>query len=213
MAQIAKAVAFGQRCMVLNEATSFPATEFQRFIAYARACASGVAGEGSSFSNQIEHIIEWTAHDRVIAEGVVGVLQALKAAIESGLLDGYRKLVRGELFSDYLDMAEYLLDEGYKDAAAVIIGSSLEIHLRALCDGRGIPRIVERNGREVPEKADSLNAKLRGSGCYHPATMKSVTAWLGLRNNAAHGEYGTYTDDAVRAMLIGVRGFISNHPA
>ena len=35
-------------------------------------------------------------------------------------------------------MAEYLLHEGYKDSAAVIAGSTLESHLRALCNKNGI---------------------------------------------------------------------------
>jgi hypothetical protein len=40
-----------------------------------------------------------------------------------------------------------------------------------------------------------------------------VTAWLDLRNKAAHGQYADYTKEQVALTLQGVRDFISRHPA
>ena len=40
--------------------------------------------------------------------------------------------MHAELFADFLEMADYLLSEGYKDPAAVLGGSMLEEHLRQL---------------------------------------------------------------------------------
>jgi hypothetical protein len=42
---------------------------------------------------------------------------------------------------------------------------------------------------------------------------KDVTAWLGRRNDAAHGHHDLFTDEQVSLMIEGVRGFISRHPA
>jgi uncharacterized protein (DUF2164 family) len=42
------------------------------------------------------------------------------------------EIVQADTFADFLEMAVYLLDEGYKDAAAVIEGSSIEARLRNL---------------------------------------------------------------------------------
>lgn len=37
--------------------------------------------------------------------------------------------------------------------------------------------------------------------------QKNVTAWLGLRNKAAHGQYAEYNADQVRVMQSGVSEF------
>ena len=66
-------------------------------------------------------------------ERLLGILRIIREEFESGsFFLNLKGLIAGEIFSDYLEMAEHLLDEGYKDAAAVIIGSSLESHLRQL---------------------------------------------------------------------------------
>jgi uncharacterized protein YutE (UPF0331/DUF86 family) len=102
-------------------------------------------------------------------------------------------------------MAEHLLQQGYKDPSAVLIGSVLEEHLRALCDGRGIPTVV--GGK--PKKADSMNAELAGVGVYNKLDQKNLTAWLDLRNKAAHGHYGEYSSEQVGNMLRGVQDFMT----
>jgi hypothetical protein len=42
---------------------------------------------------------------------------------------------------------------------------------------------------------------------YNLLVQKSVTAWLDLRNKAAHGHYTTYDTAQVNLMLAGVRDF------
>jgi hypothetical protein len=108
-----------------------------------------------------------------------------------------------------MEMAEHLLDQGYKDPAAVITGSVLEEHLRKLCDKHGI--IVSQGGK--PKKADALNAELAGANVYSKLDQKNVTAWLDLRNKAAHGKYGEYTKDQVALLIQSVRDFITRNPA
>jgi hypothetical protein len=104
-------------------------------------------------------------------------------------------------------MAAHLLDEHYKDAAAVIAGSTLEEHLRQLSIVRGLSVEMTNAGRLVPLKADSLNSALVAAKAYEKLDQKSVTAWLDLRNKAAHGQYGDYTIDQVRLMVDGIRDF------
>ena len=76
-----------------------------------------------------------------------------------------------------------------KDAAAVMIGSVLEEHLRQLCHSHKVDIFTLKGMDEMPKKADVLNADLKKSGAYGPLDQKQVTAWLGLRNSAAHGKY------------------------
>ncbi len=62
-----------------------------------------------------------------------GILTAAKQEIEGGWLFTVKGIVSAEIFSDFLEMAEHLLESHYKDPAAVMIGSVLEEHLRQLC--------------------------------------------------------------------------------
>jgi hypothetical protein len=54
-----------------------------------------------------------------------------------------------------------------------------------------------------------LNAELRRIGAYGKLDQKNVTAWLDLRNNAAHGNYSNYNALQVENQLAGVREFIA----
>ena len=139
-----------------------------------------------------------------------GILKALRTDYESGYLQSVVELVHADIFADFLEMAEYLLQQGYKDPAAVITGSVLEAHLRKLCDKHQIP-VLKADGTN--KKAESLNTELTPAQAYNMLDQKSVTAWLDLRNKAAHGKYGEYTKDQVASTLENVRNFILRIPA
>ena len=141
---------------------------------------------------------------------LLGILRALRRDYDAGNLQSIVELVHADIFADFLDMADYLLQQAYKDAAAVVVGSVLESHLRKLCQKHGIP--VLQSGT-APKKADALNAELAGSTVYSKLDQKSVTAWLDLRNKAAHGKYTDYTPEQVSLMLQGVRDFVARHAA
>jgi hypothetical protein len=73
------------------------------------------------------------------------------------------------------------------------VGSSLEAHLRQLCQKTGIPMEVKSGGGVTPKKTDRLNADLASGDVYSKLDQKNVTAWLDLRNKAAHGLYDQYS--------------------
>lgn len=136
---------------------------------------------------------------------VVGNLRALRTAYQAGYLATVAELVHAEIFADFLEMAEYLVSEGYKDPAAVLGGSALEEHLRQLSTKHGIS--VTAGGK--PKKADLLNAELASAAVYTKLDQKSVTAWLDLRNKAAHGKFTEYGKHQVELLLQGVRDFMA----
>jgi hypothetical protein len=143
----------------------------------------------------------------------LGILRAIRREIACGRLFTFRGLVMAEVFTDYMQMAEYLLElsANGKDPAAVIAGSTLEAHLRQLCMKNGISVAQPKNGKSVPLKADTLNNELTGAGVYNMADQKQVTAWLDLRNKAAHGDYTAYTKDQIKLMVSGVISFIARN--
>lgn len=138
-----------------------------------------------------------------------GILKAVKSEIDGGWHFKLKDLVSAEIFSDFLEMAEYLLNENYKDAAVVMIGGVLEEHLRQLCNKYGIATEITKNDRKVHKKADLLNSELVKANSYNKIDHKSVTSWLGIRNDAAHGNYNEYTKEQVSLMYQGVLNFIS----
>ena len=154
------------------------------------------------------------SHNGLILKHVVGIIQALKSDLENDYLKSLSEIIHSDLFSDYIDMSSHLLEEGYKDPAAVLTGSTLENHLRNLCVKNNIGIEYENNkGKIVPKKADSLNAELAKEEVYNKTYQKQITAWLDLRNNAAHGKYDQYNDTEVKLMISGILNFIQLYPA
>lgn len=143
----------------------------------------------------------------------ISILNALKEDVEAGYLTTLRELIHADVFCDFLEMAEHLLSDGYKDPAAMLVGGVLEQHLRQLCTKHHIDTEVDTGSGPRPKKADAMNADLAKQVVYGKLDQKNVTAWLDLRNKAAHAKYDEYSDDHVSLMLQGVRAFVAGHPA
>lgn len=141
--------------------------------------------------------------------GQIGVVKSLLSDIRNGFLKSLEEIIHGELFADFLEMADHLNNNGFKDAAAVIAGSTLESHLRQLCTKCGLPTSV--GGK--PIKSDTLNSDLVKASAYTKLDQKNVIAWLDLRNSAAHGHYSAYDSKQVSLIIAGIRDFITRHPA
>jgi hypothetical protein len=139
---------------------------------------------------------------------LLGILAAMRDDYAAGYVHTLQELVHADLFSDFLDMAKQLLDKGYKDPAAVLTGSVLEEHLRKLGDKSTIATI-DSSGK--PRKAEAINTDL--ANLYGKGEQKQVTAWLALRNDAAHGTYDNYTASQIDLMIQGVRDFLNRRPA
>ena len=143
------------------------------------------------------------------ADKCIAVLRAVRSEIGGGWLFSIKGLITAEVFADFIEMAEHLLDAGYKDPAAVMCGGVLEEHLRQLCLKNGIEAVIFRDGKEIPKKADTLNADLARAEIYSKLDQKMITGWLDLRNKAAHGHYDEYTADQVKNLLSSVTEFMA----
>ena len=171
-----------------------------------------LAPPGSAYLDQMESVLKNTqksisrSRDEEVEFRLRGILSALRGDYDAGRLQSFEELIHADLSSDFLEMAEYFLQEGYKDPAAVIAGGVLEEHLRKLCG---------KHGATVPPKPklDTMNAELAKAGAYNKNDQKQVTAWADLRNAAAHGKYGDYTHEQAKLMVAGIRDFISRNPA
>lgn len=141
---------------------------------------------------------------------MIEMLRCIRADYEGGYMRRIEELVHANVFSDFLAMAEELLNKRYKDPAAVLAGTVLEGHLRSLAVRHDVP-YEDAEGRRL--RANRLNADLASAEVYNGLEQKNVTAWLDLRNKAAHGDFEQYESGHVAALIQSVREFMIRHPA
>ena len=164
---------------------------------------------GSSYRDALRRISDQQDHADRRAVFMLGVVKGLRADYAAGYLRNLEELVHADLFADFLEMAKELLDKGFKDPAAVLAGSVLESHIRQLAEKAGVS---SSNAQSGPRKAEAINADL-GKEVYGSGEQKSVTAWLDLRNDAAHGTYENYDHRQVALLIESVRAFLGRWPA
>jgi hypothetical protein len=138
------------------------------------------------------------------AEIGIGILKALKDDIENGFLTNIKELVVAEVFTDFLDIATHLLEAGYKDPAASLVGAVLEDGLRKICEKHGVQ---VRNSDDI----GSLNTKLADKEVYNRLDQKQIQAWKAIRDSADHGKFSEYKAEHVKALLEGVQRFLTEN--
>jgi hypothetical protein len=181
---------------------------FANLLTSGLSCIKNMYGDNHPYYESFENRVRTSNPFQV---GVArGILTAIKSEIEGGWFFSVKRLVTAEIFSDFIDMAQYLLDEGYKDPAAVMFGGILEEHLKQLSVKYGISLTYVNGKRDtVDKKADTLNSELVAAGVYNKLDQKQVTAWLDLRNKAAHGHYSEFTKEQVTQFKGGLLDFIN----
>jgi hypothetical protein len=191
-----------------------PDLETTRVLNLLAATVVRIAPESSHYRKAVEAIIERIGPTNACSlSHLPGILQAVRDDWEGGRMQTVAEIIHGDLFGDMLEGAAHLREEGWKDPAAVIAGSVLEQHLRELCAKHSKYSINVEKPDGSPKKADTLNSELAAVGAYSKLDQKSVTAWLDLRNKAAHGKYSEYETSQVAMMIDGIRDFVRRCPA
>ena len=192
-----------------DQGTTLDASNIAELRTRCIAAVGRASGLNSPYYTNILEFGKSSNRDWLCLDREMGVARALLSDIRNDYLRSVEELLHGNVFGDYLEMAKHLLDNDYKDAAAVLTGGTLEVHLKNMCSKHNIS--TERGGKS--KKADELNAELAKQGVYSKLDQKLVTAWLDLRNKAAHGHYGEYTREQVYLFLQSVQDFITRYPA
>ena len=192
-----------------NDLSDKPLPDRQSLVTRTIAAVNRISGSDSIYSKEVARTIEKDPELHMHTTAIIGIAKALREDINAGFITTLIELTHADIFSDFLEMATHLNESNYKDPAAVIAGSTLESHLKKLATKNTIP--IDVNGK--PVKADKLNADLAKATAYSSIDQKNVTAWLGLRNDAAHGNYGAYTKDQVKLLISSIQDFITRNPA
>ena len=161
-----------------------------------------IAGEQNTYCTKVKGIGD-IAYSRDFYS-VWNLLIQFENSFRLDLLGEVENLVRAEIFTDFLEMAQHLLETGYKDPAAVLVSTVLENGLRRIARKHDI--VVKDN-----DNIGSLNTKLGDAKAYSQLDRSQIQAWKKLRDSATHGKYDEYTKPKVEAMLEFVRRFLAEH--
>lgn len=187
-----------------NDAYSFDHVAAIQWKVNCLSFLARIFDEENIYSKQFENHFDINSQNSIVFFGkVVSVVKAAKEDYENGYLFDTRALIEAEVFDDFLEQSEHLLNQGYFTAAAVIAGSVLEDGLRKLCVKNGITLSAK-------PKLDAMNADLAKGGVYNLLKQKQITALADLRNKAAHG-LGGFTKEDVEAMIKDVRRFMADY--
>ena len=178
-----------------------------RFETMARAAVEAIAGAESAYVRQFNEANEkkvFQGDRRPNMRAEIGVLKALKEDLEEGdFVRRISSLISAEVFSDFLEMADHLVQQGYKDPAASLAGAVLEDGLRRLARANELP-VKSRDDIAV------LNSRLATKDVYNLLRRKQIDSWGHIRNKADHAEFGEYQASDVSSMIAGVRGFLAD---
>jgi len=135
------------------------------------------------------------------------LLRSFAEYVAAGLHAGVSPARRAQLevVSDLLNQSQQLLNTtGVHPAApAMLIGATLEEYLRTSVEEAGLSIGNKKPG--IQAYADALYA----ADLLSKQDMKDITAWGGIRNDAAHGEWDKVADPVrIRIMLEGVNLFM-----
>ena len=146
------------------------------------------------------------------AATLYSALENFKAHVEAGLYGQVTPQRRAQLdvVSDFLEQAHMLLNsKGVHPAAPIVlIGATLEEFLRTWIESKDLSL-----GNRKP-CLDTYAQVLLAEELITKQDMKDLTAWGGLRNHAAHGEWVEVSDKQRAAiMLDGVNLFLRKYSA
>ncbi len=169
----------------------------------ALVCLTQVFGSTHTYRESFASQTESAGYQSSVEKGV-GILRAALDDVEQGYLDTIQQMAAAEVFSDFIDQAKYLLDNGYLMPAASLAGAVLENGLRSL---------AARNDIAVNERDNlsALNNKLGDKDVYDRLRQKQVAVWTEVRDNADHGHFDRVKEGDVADLIKGVRGFLADY--
>ncbi len=133
-----------------------------------------------------------------------GILHSASSDLENGFLLNREFLIAVDILDNVLEQALTLLDAGYKDPAAMLCRVVLEDALKRLARASGISDVEDK-------KTSQINQELRSANAYNKTQWRQITTWLDYGNDAAHGNFETYTETEVQNMIDGIESFLATY--
>jgi hypothetical protein len=167
------------------------------------------AGEKSSFYKQLKEIKQSWDDDYIInftRETLNGFIRFYESGLDDGISIERRAQI--DVVSDFLEQADKLLNTNniHPATPCVLIGASLEEFLRNWVEEQNLN--IGQNKLSI----DTYIKVLKEVDLITKQDYKDITAWAGLRNHAAHGEWEEVSDrKRISLMLEGVNLFMRKY--
>jgi len=170
---------------------------------------SEAVGRNSSF---FELADQANGSEEYLYKALSSALENFQSYVQAGLLGqvSIERKAQLEVVSDLLEQAHLLLKTNGVHPAApiVLIGATLEEFLRTWVETKAL-----QLGNRKP-CLDTYAQLLFADDLITKQDLKDITAWGGLRNHAAHGEWDEVSDKQRAAiMLDGVNLFMRKYGA
>lgn len=175
---------------------------FQSWRVGSLSMLQGLLSESHIYSTQFAELV--SGPYKVCVGSGLGILRSLQNEIVNDQLTGVRGLIAAEILTDFVEMAEHLLEQGYHIPAASLAGAVLE---------EGLRRAVTERGLKATGNLESLNDICKVANIYSPMVYKQVKVWIDVRNSADHGLFAEVTNDLVFGFVRDLPGFIASNLA
>jgi len=144
--------------------------------------------------------METTGYGNLDAQVVNGTLLLIGAQgeVKSGFLYKIERLISNDFFDSINEQAEYLVNNGYKDVAAILGRVVIENTLKEVAKERKISFLDDI-------KLSALNELLWKNGVYEKNIWRLMQGHIDVGNFAAHGEFDKYAEKSVKEMLRWIR--------
>ena len=179
------------------------AQQYAEWRSQALVCLTQVFGSGHTYRESFASDTEKAGYPASVKRGL-GILRAALEDVEHGYLNTIRQMAAADVFSDFTDQAEYLLENDHWMPAVSLAGAVLENGLRS---------IATRNDVVVHGQDDlsSLNNKLADKAIYNNLRRKQVALWADVRNAVDHGRFDDVNESDGADLVRGVRGFLAEY--
>lgn len=165
----------------------------------------------SSYRKNADKIISQVQKEPVYyIQQCLGILKALKDDIVKGYFEKITELIHADTSINIQEMAQDLFDIDHVDAAAMVIGTALELHLKNICTKFGISLVLPSGKNKT---ASSLNNELYTSRFISRSDNKDIISWQDIRNDVAHGIYGKHPKEKIELVIKGINLFLKQNPA
>lgn len=166
------------------------------------------AGPKSAFSQEVEQML--SNSDWYQATQLAAIMQSFVGHMERGLggAISVERKAQLDVVSDLLSQAYQLLEDkaAHPAAPAVLIGATLEEFLRGWVESASLSLGNRKPGLQ------NYTTVLAEAGLITKQDVKDLTAWAGLRNHAAHGEWAEVQDPSrIKLMLEGINLFMRKY--
>lgn len=188
---------------------SLPKTQI---ITLTRELIVSLFGQNSQYLCEIDNT---PRHDRRHI-AALGILNALEINVKSGYTNTLIEEAHADIYSEAIGIVDDLLNnkpKTLKDPAAMVLGATLEIHLRKLCEKNSIKTTKLVNGKEKNKLMSELNDTLYKGKVYNKLQNKDLIPFIDIRNSAMHGKFTEYETSDVKRFREYLNGFMLKYSA